>query len=265
LDEWVPRFVPYHLDLVCELALQRDQKVLVTSCGPGSEVLAVARSVGDGGRVRATDKSSEMVRLCEEQVSTARFANVECDVADARDTHGGPWDAIVCAFGLWQIDDREGLVRSWANGLSSKGKVGVLTWGPSDREGPFEHLAGCLAELEPGHHVPSPHVFAEREPMTKMFEAGGLVMVRHTIVRHTLSFRSGEHFVAAVKESCTWRRLWEEIGDQRMGRISAKFYERIGGPDAPLSFESPATIAIAAVPGAEIELEVRPSLRVPKL
>jgi hypothetical protein len=108
-------------------------------------------------------------------------------------------------------------------------------------------------------------VFAERDPMAKMFEAGGLAMVRHTVVRHTLSFRSAEHFVAAVKESCTWRRLWEEIGDERMGRVAARFFERIGGPDAPISFESPATLAIAAVPGTEIELEVRPSIKVPKL
>jgi ubiquinone/menaquinone biosynthesis C-methylase UbiE len=265
LDEWVPRFVPYHLDLVRELALQSGQRVLVASCGPGSEVLAVARAVGAAGRVRATDKSTEMIRLCEQQATTAGFASVECDVAEAHDTRGGPWDAIVCAFGLWQIDDRDDLVRSWANGLSSKGKVGILTWGPTDSDGPFEYLAACLAELEPGRHVPTPHVFAEREPMAKMFEAGGLVMVRHTVVRHTLSFRSAEHFVAAVKESCTWRRLWEEIGDERMGRVAARFYERVGGPDSPMSFESPATLAIAAAPGTEIELEVRPSIRVPKL
>src|SRR6185312_6695893 len=226
LDEWVPRFVPYHLDLVRELALRSGARALVTSCGPGSEVLAVARAVGDAGRVRATDKSDAMIKACEAQVRTAGFANVACDVADARDVRGGPWDAIVCAFGLWQMDDRDALVRAWANGLSEKGKVGVLTWGPPDREGPFEVLAACLKELEPEHHVPAPHVYAEREPMARMFEAGGLV-----IVRHTLSFTSAERFTAAVKEACTWRRIWEAIGDERFGRIAACFYDRIGGPD----------------------------------
>jgi hypothetical protein len=44
LEEWVPRFVPYHLDLVREMALAPGQRVLVPSAGPGAEVLPVARA-----------------------------------------------------------------------------------------------------------------------------------------------------------------------------------------------------------------------------
>ncbi|HEY8088505.1 MAG TPA: methyltransferase domain-containing protein, partial [Polyangiaceae bacterium] len=252
LDEWVPRFVPYHLDLVRELALHPGSRVLVTSCGPGSEVLAVARAVGDRGFVRATDKSEEMVRICREQLKTAAFANVEAAVADAKEVGEGRWDAIVCAFGLWQMEDRGALLRAWAEGLSPTGKIGVLTWGPPDHDGPFEVLARCVKELEPALHVPSPRVLAEREPMAQLFDEGGLAMVRHTVVRHTLAFRTAEHFVGAVKEACTWRRLWEQMGEERFSRVAAKFYEWIGGPDETMSFDSPATIAIGALPGAEI-------------
>jgi hypothetical protein len=205
-----------------------------------------------------------MVRICREQVKAAGFANVEAHAADAADTTGGPWDAIVCAFGLWQIEDRGGLLRAWAEALSPNGKVGVLTWGPPDKDGPFEILAAKLAELEPAFHVPSPRVLADREPMALLFDEGGLAMVRHTVVRHTLVFLSAEHFVRAVKEACTWRRIWEALGDERLSRVAARFYDEVGGPDAPLSFDSPATIAIGALPGAEITLENRPSLRVTK-
>ena len=264
LDEWVPRFVPYHLDLVRELALHPGARVLVASAGPGSEALAVARTVGGRGKVRATDKSQEMIRLCRNQVKTAGFTNVEVNVADAAETTGGPWDAIVCAFGLWQVEDRGHLLRAWAEALTPSGKIGILTWGPPDGEGPFEILAASVAEVEPASHVPSPRVLAEREPMSLLFDEGGLTMVRHTVVRHTLVFKSAEHFVSAVKEACTWRRLWEELGEERFSRVAARFYEKVGGPDVPLSFDSPATIALGALPGAEIELENRPSLRVPR-
>jgi hypothetical protein len=141
--------------------------------------------------------------------------------------------------------------------------VGILTWGPPDRDGPFEILASCVSELEPALHVPSPHVLAEREAMAQLFDEGGLGMVRHTVIRHTLAFTSAERFVRSVKEACTWRRLWEQMGDERFARVSARFYEKIGGPDVPLSFDSPATIAVGGLPGAEIALENRPSLRVP--
>jgi ubiquinone/menaquinone biosynthesis C-methylase UbiE len=266
LDEWVPRFVPYHLDLVRELTLKAGARVLVVSAGPGSEVLAVARTVGENGRIRATDKSEEMVRICGEQAKKAGFANVEAHVADAAETKGGPWDAIVCAFGLWQMEGERGaLLRAWAEALAPAGKVGILTWGPPDVDGPFELLSSCMAELEPALHVPSPRVLAGREPMAMLFDEGGLAMVRHTVVRHTLAFKSAERFVRAVKEACTWRRVWEQIGEARFSALGARFFEKVGGPDVPLSFDSPATIAIGALPGAEIELENRPSLRVPKV
>ncbi|MGD0527770.1 MAG: methyltransferase domain-containing protein [Polyangiaceae bacterium] len=264
LEEWVPRFVPYHLDLVREMAMRQGDKVLVTSAGPGAEVLAVARAVGDSGAVRATDRSVEMVRICREQTDRAKLATpVECAEADASDASGGPWDAILCAFGLWQVPSRAEMLRAWAQALAPKGKVGIITWGPSDLGEPFQLLTSCLHELEPTMAVPDPHVHAARDAMAAMFDEAGLAMVRHTLVRHTLAFSSAEAFVRAMREACTWRRIWEEIGDARMQRVGARFCDRIGGPGAPLSFEPTATIAIAALPGAEVELQHRPSVRAP--
>ena len=46
-------------------------------------------------------------------------------------------------------------------------------------------------------------------------------------------------------------------------RVASRFYEWTGGPDVPLSFSPPATLAIAAHRGAEVELAHRPSVRVP--
>jgi SAM-dependent methyltransferase len=266
LEEWVPRFVPYHLDLVREMALRQSSRVLVASAGPGAEVLAVARVVGDGGFVRATDKSPEMVRICLEQTERARLATrIECVVADADDPSGGPWDGVLCAFGLWQLPSRVAAMRAWLHALAPQGKVGVITWGPSDPAEPFARLSAFLRELEPAYAVPDPHVDAGRDAMAAMFEQAGLLMVRHTVVRHTLGFKSAEAFVRAMRESCTWRRVWEELGDVRMERVAARFYEWCGGPDKPLSFDPPATLAIAARPGDEVELEVRPSVRAGKL
>jgi ubiquinone/menaquinone biosynthesis C-methylase UbiE len=264
LEEWVPRFVPYHLDLVREMAMHPGDRVLVASAGPGAEVLAVARAVGDTGTVRATDKSVEMVRICREQTDRARLATpVECAVADASDAAGGPWDAMLCAFGLWQVPSRTDMLRAWAGALAPKGKVGLITWGPTDPGEPFAVLTACLHELEASLAVPDPHVHAERDAMASMFEEAGLAMVRHTLVRHTLAFPSAEAFVRAMREACTWRRIWEDVGDARMQRVTARFCERVGGPSAPLSFEPTATIAIAALPGAEVELQHRPSVRAP--
>jgi O-methyltransferase/aklanonic acid methyltransferase len=262
LEEWVPRFVPYHLDLVREMAIRPGDRMLVTSAGPGAEVLAVARAVGDRGFVRATDKSVEMVRICSAQAERAQLAApIECGVGDATDVGGGPFDGILCAFGLWQLPSRGEALRAWRGALAPDGKVGVITWGPSDPAEPFAKLSALLHELEPACALPDPHVQAKREAMAAMFEDAGLTMVRHTVVRHTLGFKSAEAFVRAMREACTWRRVWEDIGHARLERVAARFYEWCGGPDQPLSFDPPATLAIAALPGAEVELHVRPSVR----
>jgi ubiquinone/menaquinone biosynthesis C-methylase UbiE len=256
--------MPYHSDLVHELNLDAGQAVLVTSAGPGSEVVTAARQVGAEGRVRATDTSAEMVRICRDEVKRAGApATVTCEVADASDVKGGPYDAIVCSFGLWQFEDRNAVLSAWASALAPNGKVGIITWGPPDGEDPSEILAECLRELEPSVLFRQHRINAERATMTQMFAEAGLVMVRHTIIRHTLSFAKAEDFVRALSHACTWRRVFEEVGQVRLDRVAARFYDRVGGPDEALSFRPAATLAIAALPGAEVELAHRPSMRVP--
>lgn len=263
LEEWVPRFVPYHLDLVQELVLTQGQRVLVVSAGPGAEVLAVARAVGDKGVVRATDPSDELIAMCAKQVHGAGFASVTCERAEPSDVAGGHWHAIVCAFGLWKEKDRAGLLRSWAGALLPTGKIGILTFGPPDSSDPFEMLAECLRELEPDAMATPARIPSDRESITHLFEDAGLALVRHTVLRHTLTFPSAEAFIAAIREGRTWRRVWQELGDERMNLVTARFYDRVGGPTEPMSFEPAVTCAIAALPGAQVELATRHSVKVP--
>ncbi len=246
VEEWVPRFVPYHLDLVRELAVSPGQRILVVSSGPGAEVLALARAVGPTGHVRATDKSDEMIRICAEKAREGAFAQVACSVADALDASGGPWDAIVCAFGLWQIERRDEALLAWSRALAPSGKIGIVTWGPPEADDAFERVGHALSEVEPDLSTPSPRILAEREALGEMFARAELAMVRHTVVRHVMTFKTAEGMIRALREACTWRRVWEEIGDARMQKVAARFYEWTGGPDKPLSFEPPATIALAA-------------------
>jgi ubiquinone/menaquinone biosynthesis C-methylase UbiE len=265
LEEWVPRFVPYHLDLVQELVLSSGQHVLVTSAGPGAEVLAVARAVGDLGSVLATDENAELVRICSEQVKKAGFGAVKCETAGPNDVGARTWDAIVCAFGLWKVADRTSVLSSWAKALAPNGKIGVLTFGPPDADGPFELLNRSLRELEPNAGAIPARIAADRESMSRMFEEGGLSLVRHTLLRHTVTFATAEDFVNAIRDGRTWRRVWEELGPQRMGLVAARFYDRVGGPTTPLTFAPAVTLAIAALPGAQVELLTRPSVTAPPL
>jgi ubiquinone/menaquinone biosynthesis C-methylase UbiE len=262
--QWLPRYVPYQQDLIRELTLRTGDRVLVTAAGPGAEAVAVARLVGNTGSVRATDTSHTMVRLARERVRAAGFTElVHVDEADALDTSGGPWDAIVCAFGLWQVGDREKTLATWRNALSPLGKVGVLVWGPPDVEGPWIAFRRALARADAALADGMRWTEAEREPMARLFEQAGLELVRHTVVRHTLTFHSAESFVRALEEACIFPDLERRLGDDGYHRVVVSFYDQVGGPDSPLVFQPAATIGIGCAPGAQVELEGRPSRRPP--
>lgn len=261
--EWLPRFTPYHIDLIEELAIEDAKRVLIPCCGTGSEVLVAARELGPSGTIRATDSHAPMVQLAKSRVTQAGFPNVTVENASAEDAHGGPYDAIVCAFGLWQLDHRVDVLRAWKGALAPHGKVGVLTWGPPEETDPFELMTRCLLELEPNVPVLVPRILSARDSMNAMFDEAGLVLVRHTVVRHTLSFPTAEAFVVALREARSWNEIWTNLGEERMNVVAAHFYDRVGGPTSPLPWDPPATLAIAARPGTEISLKTRPSVKVP--
>ncbi len=263
MAEWLPRFTPYHIDLVDELSLQEGQRVLVACCGSGSEVVAVARELGASGYVRATDANQQMVALAAQRAFSAGFPNVSVECAAAEDARGGPWDSIVCAFGLWQLENRVDVLHSWKGALGKSGKVGVMTWGPPEENDPFELITQCLRQHEPGVKIVAPRILSERDSIRHMFEDAGLALVRHTVVRHTLSFPTAEQFVTSLREARFWHDIWAEIGEERMGFVVARFYDRVGGPTAPLPWDAPATLAVAGIPGSEIALRERKSVRVP--
>ena len=265
VTEWMPRFRPYHLDLVRELALEEGQRALVVTSGPGAEVLALANAVGPKGHVRSTDMASGMVDYCGGAVKAAGFDDrVTCAVADAADTTGGPWDAVVCAFGLWQIENRDETLAAWTKALAPHGKVGILISGPPDSDDVFESMNEVLRELEPHYPRPKTRILAERDALQKMLATAGLSIVRLTVVRHTMTFKSLEAFVDAMKEGCTWRRSADQLGEERAHRVALRFYEKMGGdPTQPLSFRPPSTIVLAGRPGEDVRLDGRPSVRVP--
>lgn len=262
MAEWLPRFSPYHVDLVDELAIEEGSRVLVPCCGTGGEVVAVLREL-ENGFVRATDPNAEMVRMAQERVAAAGFGNVVVERAAAEDASGGPWNTILCAFGLWQLDHRVDVLRAWKAALAPNGKLGVLTWGPPDENDPFELMAQCLREREPNVQVTPPRLLAARDSMNAMFDEAGLTLVRHTTFRHTLSFATAEAFVSALREARNWHDLWLQLGEERMGLVVARFYDRVGGVSAPLPWDPCATLAVAACPGDEIVLRSRPSIKVP--
>ena len=269
LERWVPRFTPYHVDFAEQLGLKAEDRVLVPSCGPGSDVIALARHVTSQahGLVRGTDDNPSWVAVATRRLKEAALAGRAEIVATApTDTAGGPWSVIACTFSLFLLPARRAALQAWAAALTPNGKVGVMLWGPAPEDDPYEIFWNAAVQIAPelrtgGHRS----LVVDRAGMGAMFEEAGLAMVRHTMVSHLLTFPTAERFVDDLCAAASWRERFNGLGEARVAKIRAQFYEVVGGPTRPLTYSPPATIALAGLPGAEVELPHRPSVRIPAM
>jgi O-methyltransferase/aklanonic acid methyltransferase len=247
-DLWVPRLIPYHEDLVRKSAPRPGERVLVTAVGPGAELLPVSRAMAEQGVLAATDPSEAMIEAARVGVRDAEIGMpVDLRVADAQETLGGKWDLVLSAFGLWHMRERIGALRAWHDALLDGGRVGVLVWGPPDPEGPFELVGAALHDVDTELAEETKlRELAAREPLGELLEAAGLRMVRHAVVRHTMVFGSAEGFLQALWSGSGFIRVCDELGGERLERLSESFYAKLDppGPRTPLSFAPAAAIAI---------------------
>lgn len=248
-DFWVPRLIPYYDDLVQKCVPKPDERVLVTSVGPGAELRAIALAMKHKGEIFATDPSPAMIEAAKEVTGDAELGMpVHFEVADAADTLGRRWDLILNAFSLWQLPERRTTLAKWGRALQPGGRIGLVVWGPPDPDGPFEKVSAAVQKVEPAiGELVNAWVLAARQPMRDMLEEAGLKLIRHAIVRHDMEFVSAEGFFAAMRSGCSFLRVCDRLGAQRTERVAAAFYEQLDppSPKTPLCFAPAAAVAIA--------------------
>lgn len=84
--------------------IKEGARVLDIAAGAGDQTLDIARRVGPGGHVLATDISPRIIALAQANALQAGMAHVTTQVADAQTLHESPgladFDAVVCRLGL---------------------------------------------------------------------------------------------------------------------------------------------------------------------
>ena len=254
LAQWQPQLAPYEVDLAFELGLREGDRVLST---PGSEVVALARAVGPNGRVDALAPGDDVGVLCTERVRAAALEDrVQC-VA----TPKAPYDAAVSAFDF-DVASAKTQLGALREAIGPRGKIGVMLWGPPSEDDPERIFARAIDAIAPEIAASAVWPDVDRATLAAQFEAAGLALIRHTVVSHTMVFQHAERFATALLAARTYGPKLRALGDEAVASVLARFYERVGQDEA-ISYGPAATIVIGALPGAEIELPHRPSVRVP--
>jgi SAM-dependent methyltransferase len=110
-------------------------RVLDVAAGAGDQTLDIARRVGPGGRVLATDLSPGILEFAKANARRAGFANVETKEADAEalGLDGAGFDAAVCRLGLMFCPDPLMALKGIHRALKPGGRACVMVFSTPDK------------------------------------------------------------------------------------------------------------------------------------
>ena len=156
------------------------ESVLDVGCGPGTTTLALARTVGVGGRVVGVDISAPLLAVARRRAGG--MGNITFVEADAQTTtpRGAPFDAVFSRFGLMFFDRPEVAFANLHRATSRVGRLAFVCWQEASANPWF--LAPLMAVMgvpgldpppPPGPEDPGPFAFADPDLVRRIHTVGG--------------------------------------------------------------------------------------------
>jgi ubiquinone/menaquinone biosynthesis C-methylase UbiE len=115
-----------------ELAgIRPGDRVLDVCCGTGSSALPAAEAAGAAGSVLAVDFAERLLELGRAKAKELGLGNVTFRTGDmtALDVEDASFDAVVCVFGVFFVEDMVAAVRELWRAVRPGGLLAITTWG----------------------------------------------------------------------------------------------------------------------------------------
>jgi len=152
-------------EVVKNLNLDEGMKVADIGAGSGHYTIALARML-KGGRVYAIDIQKDVLGRLQNEAHRMRLSNVStilCDLdkPNATGLNDSILDAVILSNVLFQLDNRENIIKECLRILKSKGKALVVDW--------TDTVAGI---------GPDSNRLLDKKSAIKMFEERGFELIK---------------------------------------------------------------------------------------
>ena len=239
----VPRFRPWTLDALLELdeytntkkdarfASIKSPMAICLCCGPGQELLPIAKILGPSSKVLGTDLAQGMVdaarRRIEREINQEHnYIYKECvtiKVGDAMKPPPGPYDVIFSAFGLQQLPCPLTAVKSWLETLKSGGLCVFIYWPPDPPKLPGQE--SCPFELwrDLVKHKLGTRDKDQEEPwdtnLVNTISSVSGVFLADRYVTHDIEWKDGKDMFNGMSMAGPWHAMRLRRGDEFVDQL----------------------------------------------
>jgi len=121
---------------ISQFNIDPGMKVADFGSGGGYYSLAVAREVGESGRVFAIDVQKDLLKKIKGEAQSQGLLNLDTIWADIDEPNGstlaeGLVDRVLITNTLFQVENRENVIKEARRVLKPKGKVLIVDWSES--------------------------------------------------------------------------------------------------------------------------------------
>ncbi|MDH4162545.1 MAG: methyltransferase domain-containing protein [Nitrospirota bacterium] len=214
------RFFPRSAEnMAALLDLKGDEHILDVACGTGHASLAVAKKLLKG-RVTAVDFSAGMLDQARRKADALGIGNIEFLEGDMQKLgfSNRPFDAAVCAFGIFFVQDMETQLSHIASQVRPGGRVMISNF----QESYFHPLKDLFMDRLAAYGVQSPPQawkrIAHEDGCRQLFETAGLKDI-------SVEKRNVGYHLASAEEwwdivwNAGFRRLVAQLSEQEQERF----------------------------------------------
>ena len=247
------------------------KRALVLCCGPGQELLPIAKILGPNSTVLGTDLAPGMIEAAGRRIeadllerddggdSASHEGRIAVEVGDATDPPpGGPYDVVFSAFGLQQLPHPMSAVATWLGSLGPGGVCVLIYWPPRPPNVSSDHpfvLWEDLVKRELGRNNDATREMEEdvawdENIVDAIHRVGGIEIIIDEYISHDITWKDGRDMFEGMSKAGPWHAMRLKRGDDFVDMLGEVLVSRYP-PHETLAHSFAARMIVARKKGLE--------------